>query len=118
MDPSDIKVEVRSGVAALILAAPDRRNALTVEMATALIEACDRLDADGAVGSIVVRGEGPAFCSGADRALLAAAAERSAGAREALALIYRSFGRVRDLRVPSIAAVRGHAVGAGLNLAL
>ncbi|WDT94513.1 enoyl-CoA hydratase/isomerase family protein [Thermoleophilum album] len=117
----EIKLERRSdGVAVVTLAAPARRNALTVAMAEALIAACESIDADHTIGAVVVRGEGGFFCSGGDRATLAAAG-RDPAAPEAYAgmgAIYRSFARVGELEPPTVAAVRGGAVGAGLNLML
>ena len=118
MKESDIRLEISDGVASIILAAPRRRNALTVEMSNAVIEACDRVDGRPDVAAVVIRAEGPTFCAGADRSLLLAATERTDEARSDLATIYRSFERVRELATPTIAAVRGYAIGAGVNLAL
>lgn len=117
---SEIRLDVREGVALLTLDAPDRRNALTVEMAQGLIDACEQIDADPAVGAVVVRGEGAYFCAGGDRATLAAAGEDPAAPEQwtGMTAIYRSFARVGELEPPTIAAIRGGAVGAGLNLAL
>ena len=65
----EIELERRDdGIAVLTLNAPDRRNALTVAMAEALTAACEEIDADAAVGAVVVRGEGGYFCAGGDRA--------------------------------------------------
>ena len=69
---------------------------------------------------MVVRGAGGFFCAGGDRATLAeaghdpAAPETYAG----IGAVYRSFARVGELEPPTVAAVRGGAVGAGLNLML
>ncbi|HEY0487340.1 MAG TPA: enoyl-CoA hydratase-related protein [Mycobacteriales bacterium] len=118
---SEVLVEVRpDGVATLTLAAPDRRNALTPEMADAMVAACDALDADESVGAVVVQGQGAAFCAGAHRGLLAAVAKDPAAdeAYGALTRIYAAFTRVGRLLAPTIAAVRGPAVGAGMNLVL
>jgi enoyl-CoA hydratase len=108
------------GVAVLTLDAPERRNALTLAMARELTEACEAIDADPAVGAVVVRGEGGFFCAGGDRATLAAAGRDPAGAEAwaGMSAIYGSFARVGALEPPTVAAVRGGAVGAGLNLAL
>ena len=117
----EIKLERRSdGVAVVTLAAPARRNALTVAMAEALIAACESIDADRTIGAVVVRGEGGFFCSGGDRATLAAAGRDPAAPATyaGMGAIYRSFARVGELEPPTVAAVRGGAVGAGLNLML
>ena len=69
----EIELERRAdGIAVLTLNAPERRTALTVAMAEALTAACQAIDADAAVGAVVVRGEGGYFCAGGDRPTLAA----------------------------------------------
>jgi len=115
----EVRVERSGGVARLVLDAPTRRNALTVAMAAEVVAACDELDADPSVGAVVVSG-GPFFCAGADRAVLAAAGADPAAplAYADLGAIYRAFQRVGELAAPTIAAVRGGAVGAGMNLLL
>ena len=115
----EIQVERDGGVATIVLNAPGRRNALSREMARALVAACDEIDADAGVGAVVVRGAGGYFCAGGDRATLAAAGEDPAApeAWRGLGDIYRSFQRVGELEPPTVAAVRGGAVGAGMNLA-
>jgi enoyl-CoA hydratase len=115
----EVQLEVDGGVATLTLAAPDRRNSLTIEMAQGLIAACEQIDADAAVGAVVVRGSGGYFCAGAHRDVLAnAGVEPSAPATFAgMGLVYDSFVRVGALQPPTIAAVVGGAVGAGVNLA-
>ena len=118
---NEISVERRpGGVALLTLNAPERRNALTVAMADELVAACEALDADPEVGAVVVRGEGGFFCAGGDRATLDAAGRDPADPEvyAGLGAVYRSFARVGELEAPTVAAVRGGAVGAGLNLML
>ena len=117
---SEIEFELEQGVATITLSAPDRRNALTPDMAEDLIAAFDRADADASVGAVVVRGAGGSFCAGAHLVTLGAAGADPASpeAYDALGVIYASFARLGTLSVPSISAVQGAAVGAGLNLAL
>ena len=117
---SEVRLEIADGIATLSLDAPQRRNALTASMARAVVEACEEIDARTDVGAAIVRGDGPAFCAGAHRDLLARVGEdpASTAAFDELLSVYRSFTRVGELGVPTIAAVRGSAVGAGLNLAL
>jgi enoyl-CoA hydratase len=117
--PDEILVERDAGVATITLNAPDRRNALTRAMARALVDVCDELDGDPTVGAVVVRGEGGFFCAGGDRQTLADAGRDPAtpAAWSGIGDVYRSFQRVGELEPPTIAAVRGGAVGAGMNLA-
>ena len=116
---AEIQLSVTGGVAHLVLDAPDRRNALTPEMANELIAACEQIDADPSVGAVVVSGAGEYFCAGAHRDALAGAGADPAGeeAFEKMGSIYRSFARVGELEPPTVAAVVGGAVGAGVNLA-
>jgi enoyl-CoA hydratase len=117
---TDIGLEVTDGVAVISLRAPERRNALTVAMARELAEVAAAVDADPAVGAAVVRGEGGHFCAGAHRGVLAAVETDpvAAGNYADLGALYESFYRVGRLGVPVVAAVRGSAVGAGVNLML
>ncbi|PTL55030.1 enoyl-CoA hydratase/isomerase family protein [Paraconexibacter algicola] len=116
---TDLTLERHGGVAVLTLDAPDRRNALTIAMARAMIDTCEELDADPTVGAVVVRGAGGYFCAGGERATLARAGEDPAApdAFTGMGTIYRAFHRVGELQVPTIAAIHGGAVGAGMNLA-
>ncbi len=116
---SEVNVKIDGGVAVVSLCAPERRNALTPAMAADLVAACEAVDADPSVGAVVVRGEGGYFCAGAHRDTLsgAGADPLSEPAHSSLSIVYRSFARVGELEAPVIAAVRGAAVGAGVNLA-
>ncbi|MEO3937962.1 enoyl-CoA hydratase-related protein [Dermatophilaceae bacterium Soc4.6] len=115
----EVRYATSDGVALITLDVPTRRNALTVAMATELVAAVDRAEADPAVGALVVTG-GASFCAGAERSVLAAAGEDPVrdDHYRALGAVYDAFTRVGSVAVPTIAAVRGAAVGAGLNLAL
>jgi enoyl-CoA hydratase len=118
---SNVDLEIRAdGVGVITLNAPARRNCIDLVTARHIVSACDALHSNAAVGSVVVRATGPAFCSGADRKLLAriAADPASDEAFRDLSAVYEAFACVSRLPVPSIAAVQGTALGAGLNLAL
>lgn len=111
-----VRTETHDGVATVTLADPDRRNAITLPLTHELADVVDGLEADPAVGAIVVTGEPPAFCAGADLSHLSSSAE---GSREAgLRAIYEGFLRIGRSTLPTVAAVNGAAVGAGMNLAL
>lgn len=104
----------------LTLDDPDRRNCLDDGVCRELGEAIDTVAADASARTLVVTGAGTAFCAGADLpALFGDASERAVGQlRRHLHTVYDSFLRLRRLSIPTIAAVQGAAVGAGLNLAM
>jgi len=104
--------DVRDGVGWLTLNNPSERNTLTAAMVASILAAMDVFEADEAVGAIVVTGAGSAFCAGADLGNLQTAS------RESLGNIYEGFLRVARSPLPTLAAVNGAAVGAGMNLAL
>jgi enoyl-CoA hydratase len=113
MKGAGVKVEVEPGGVGLVtLDDPGRRNALDAGMVQGLVAAFDRFEADESVGAVVVTGAPPAFCAGANLADLAKVDE--AGLRS----IYEGFLRVGRSPLPTVAAVNGPAVGAGMNLAL
>jgi enoyl-CoA hydratase len=107
-----IDLEIRGGVAVLTLNDPKRRNALSAPLVAELVAVFDRLEADETVSAAIVTGAPPAFCAGADLGDLRAAREPE------LRAIYEGFLRVARSSLPTIAAVNGPAVGAGMNLAL
>jgi enoyl-CoA hydratase len=107
------------GVRILTLNDPDKRNALSPRLQTELAGAVDAVAADPDARVLVVAGEGPAFSAGADLPAVFGKLERPVGEiRADLRTIYDSFLRVRRLEIPTIAAVDGPAVGAGVNLAM
>lgn len=112
-----LHVDRHDRVALLTLDEPERRNALTAPLVADIVAAMDELDADTSVGAVVVTGAPPAFCSGADVQALAAMAPGSEEPGDVRA-IYAGFLRILDSPLPTVAAVNGAAVGAGMNLAL
>lgn len=117
MSEAQVHAERREGVAVLTVSDPARRNALSAALSLELADAVEACEADETVSAVVITGEPPAFCAGADLSLLAAGstpAEREEGLRA----IYAGFLAVANCALPTIAAVDGPAVGAGLNLAL
>jgi enoyl-CoA hydratase len=107
------------GVARLVLDNPNQRNAMSDQMTRSWVNAVDELAADRSVRVVVVTGEGSAFCSGGNTGWIAS--EPDAGVdylRTRMIAFYRSWLSIRRLEVPTIAAVNGPAIGAGLCLAL
>lgn len=117
MAPSDLVLfSVDNHVALITVNDPDRRNAVTAEMSALLRDAVEQAEGDPDVHAVVVTGAGKAFCAGADLSALGAA---GGGAAEAgLKRLYDGFMALGGCMLPTIAAVNGAAVGAGLNLAL
>jgi enoyl-CoA hydratase len=110
-----VRVEKDAGVAVITLNQPQKRNAITRAVAAEIVATFDRLEADPEVRAVIITGAPPAFSAGGDFAdLIAARDGDSARLRE----IYSGFLRVLNSRLPTLAAVNGPAVGAGLNLAL
>lgn len=107
------------GVVLLVLDNAGQRNAMSDAMTASWVEAIDALAADRSVRAVVVTGEGSAFSSGGDLSWLAS--EPDAGVdrlRDRMLPFYRAWLSVRRLEVPTIAAINGPAIGAGLCLAL
>src|SRR5918992_396799 len=93
-DLETIRYGVHDGVATIELARPDKRNAINAQMFTELGDAAERAAGDPGIRAVLVRAQGPVFCSGIDVTLLG------------------------QMNKPSVAAIQGPAVGAGFQLAL
>ena len=105
-----------NGVALITLNAPDRRNSMNLEMVAEIVAIVDKCVADDAVGALVVTGEGKGFCAGATLGHLAGSTGESES--RAVGSVYDGFLVFANCPKPTIAAVNGAAVGAGMNLAL
>jgi enoyl-CoA hydratase/carnithine racemase len=107
------------GVVLLTLDNPDMRNAMSDEMTASWVAAIDEVAADPSVRAVVVTGEGSAFCSGGNTSWIASEPDASVDQlRSRMMPFYRAWLSIRRLEVPTIAAVNGAAIGAGLCLAL
>jgi enoyl-CoA hydratase len=107
-----VLLDIADGVATLTLNNPEERNTLTAPMVGEIVAAMDRIEADTSIGAVVVTGAAPAFCAGANLGNLAEATEAD------LLRVYEGFLRIARSPLPTLAAVNGAAVGAGMNLAL
>lgn len=126
-----IEVTITNGIAEVRLNRPEQHNALNGEMMDGLITAARQIHADPTVRVAVLSGEGRSFCSGLDMANFGSMASGSLTAdSDNVQEAYRDLspgGANRpqqvgwlwqEIAVPTIAAVHGHALGGGLNLAL
>jgi enoyl-CoA hydratase/carnithine racemase len=136
MTPDDLaaaglRYDVQGVVATITLDRPEVRNAQTPRMWRALARLGREIGDD--VRAVVVRGEGQSFSSGLDRSMLAPDGALPGGSQETVAGLLalddaamadtidayqQGFTFLRDPRFVSVAAVQGHAVGAGFQLAL
>ena len=108
-----VRVENLSGpIVYLTLARPEARNALSVELCDDIVGALEQIDGDGAARVVIVRGEGKAFCSGAD-----ISAVSGPGGIEFLPAFERMLEVVARFRLPTVARIQGAALGGGLQLA-
>ena len=108
-----------SGVAVLVLDLPEMRNAMSDEMTASWIRAVDHLAGDPQVRAVVVTGEGTAFCSGGNTSWIASEPDATVDRlRSRMLPFYRAWLSIRRLEVPTIAAINGPAIGAGLAMAL
>jgi enoyl-CoA hydratase len=116
---SEVLLDINDRVATITLNAPDRRNSLTLEMVDEIVAAFDEVE-KGDVGAVIVTGAPPAFCAGATLGHLGSsrAADSGDGRGAGLRAVYEGFLRVGRSPLPTLAAVNGAAVGAGMNLAL
>ena len=114
-----VLLESHGSIRTIRLNAPERRNALDRELLGELAVAIAAVAADREARALIVAGAGKAFCAGADLESLFGDVTRPIGVlRDNLKGVYGSFLGIRDLSIPTIAAVHGAAVGAGLNIAL
>ncbi len=108
-----IRTETRDRVAVLTLDDPGKRNAITLAMNDEIGAALDEWEADENIGAVVLTGASPAFCAGADLDDLLAGSNA-----EEMKAIYDGFLRLAHTPLPTVAAVNGSAVGAGMNMLL
>jgi len=119
----DLRAEIDGGVAVVTMNRPDRRNAFSQAMLSAMAAVLAQVEADDAVGCVVLTGADGAFCAGGD---VKSMATSPAGPGRSLdAAIHRqrlnqraTSGRLWGMPKPTIAAIAGPAAGAGLSLAL
>lgn len=120
-----VAVEVAEHVATVTMQRPEKHNALDAAMFKGIIDAIERLKAEPGVRAVVLRGEGPSFCSGLDipsfmapdaDAPIVNLLERAAGQPANIA--QRVSTGWSELPMPVIAAVHGNCFGGGLQIAL
>ncbi len=107
------RLELRDGAAWITLASPANRNAMTDALIGSLLDDLTRAESDPAVRAIVLTGEGPAFCAGADLKNRGAGVLSESGDEAPLVRILKLLWGGSK---PTVAAVNGHAFGGGVGL--
>lgn len=110
-----VECTIADGVATLALDRPDVRNALNLDMCEALLASTERLHADSSIRLVFVRGNGPAFCGGADLHERKGKSEAWIRARRMRAFL--AYGALEALPMPCVALVQGAAIGSGVEIA-
>ena len=118
MQYETIKLSVDGPVATLTLARPQVLNAISPAMIEEMGHALGQVATDRAVKALVVRGEGRAFCAGADLVAMEAAFADDGALRAYLQSFNRVLFALEELPVPVIALVHGHALAGGLEVLL
>jgi enoyl-CoA hydratase/carnithine racemase len=124
LEASGLHLDVTEAVATVTLSRPERRNAMTPAVWRGLAAIGSQLSSR--VRVVVVRGAGPSFCSGIDLRMFSAdgvpgeerVSAAAPGLESRIAVWQEGFLWLRDPGIVSIAAVQGHAIGAGFQLAL
>lgn len=121
LDTDAVRIEREGDVARIVLATPERRNALSVETSTGIMDAIAALEGSD-LGVVVVEGDGPAFCAGGDvEAMIErqeADVELDDSVRHIIQETGRAVARLAKCEFPTVAKVDGPAFGAGGNLAI
>jgi len=124
-----VRVDHDAGVAHVRLTRPDKRNALDGAMFQAIAQAGERLKNDLSVRAVVVSGDGPSFCAGLDFGSFQAMGSGGNASQNGADIGAMAEGRIthlaqqiawvwQEVPVPVVAALAGHALGGGMQLAL
>jgi enoyl-CoA hydratase/carnithine racemase len=117
MDPG-LQVDTAGGVTRLTLTRPESRNSLTRSLCAAMRAALNAAAADSQVRAVVIQGSGGSFASGADLAELGGGGEPHAAALGTYRALRSTQELLYALDRPTVAAIDGFCLGAGLSLAL
>ncbi|WDP89621.1 MAG: enoyl-CoA hydratase/isomerase family protein [Desulfobacter sp.] len=119
MEETRLKIELKDRICILTLNDPGHLNAMSEEMSQVFRDTITDLGEDGTVKVLILTGAGRAFSAGGNLDDIAGNYKGDPAAlKKASVEFYSRFLCIRNLKVPTIAAVNGHAVGAGACLAL
>lgn len=111
-----IEIKIENHIAVMTIKRPEKLNAFDIELLRELSAGCDQVEAVQSVWVAILTGEGKAFSAGGDIKAWAGMEPQEFG-HAWVRYGHRVFERLATLRVPLIAAMNGHALGGGLELA-
>jgi 2-(1,2-epoxy-1,2-dihydrophenyl)acetyl-CoA isomerase len=113
-----VRVEHTAGLAELVLAAPERSNAIDLDLARLLGDAVEEIAALDGLRVVLIRAEGRNFCVGGDvRSFAAHLDDLGTYVKSVADAIHHALQRLAELPVPVLSAVQGAVAGAGIGLA-
>ena len=118
LGPNNVVLKIENSVATLSLNRPDALNALSVDLLNEFYQACLQVEEDSSVKALLVRGEGRAFCAGADLLYFESILDDLQFMPEYVNLLNKCLSQLEKLPIPTIALVHGFALAGGLELML
>lgn len=112
-----VRLDIASGIATITLARPEKLNALDDVMVGLLGRFAEVIDADRSVRAVILTGEGKAFCAGGDIVAWGGLSPLEMG-QGWVRSGHRAFDKLARMKPPVVAAMNGHALGGGLELAV
>ena len=118
MDYETLTTEEVEGIAYITLNRPERLNSFDMKLGEELHDALKKITPKKNIKAVVIRGTGKGFCGGGDVKEMHLAKDKTKFLRELTLVIHKCVLEMRGMQKPVIAAVNGHAFGAGLSLTL
>ncbi len=118
MNYETLTTEEKENIAYITLNRPERLNAFDMKLGKELYRALKEITPKKSIKAVIIRGTGKGFCGGGDVKEMHNAKDKSKFLRELTLAIHKCVLGMRNMQKPVIAAVNGHAFGAGLSLAL
>lgn len=118
MNYETLTTEEKENIAYITLNRPERLNAFDMKLGKELYSALKEITPKKRIKAVIIRGTGKGFCGGGDVKEMHNAKDKSKFLRELTLAIHKCVLEMRNMQKPVIAAVNGHAFGAGLSLAL
>lgn len=116
LDYETLEVDLQDNVLIVSLNRPDARNALNLELCDDLFAFEQELAVAGNIGAVIMRGNGPVFCAGAD--LKERTGKDEVWVRERRRRAFKAYEAIRMSETPHIAVINGPLVGSGGEIAM